>query len=116
MTMTPRRPSYANHLLKSLPAECLSRLSPHLKLEPVKEGTVLYDSRDRLDYAYFPEHNALLSFITANEEGDMVEVALCGSEGFAGYAALLGQDESPHQVLAQLSGNCYNIKVKHLLQ
>ncbi len=43
-----------NHLFAALPADDFARLQPKLEQISFELGEVLYESGDRLDYAYFP--------------------------------------------------------------
>ena len=101
-----------NKLLKSLPADDLDRLKPHLM--PVtlefKQHLVKFDQP--IKYVYFLE-NAITSTVVHTREGNTIEVGLMGAEGFVGLSLLFGVNRSNGTVMVQLPGTALRMRVDH---
>ena len=78
-----------NHLLGSLPARDYARLAPHLELEAMKVGDVLYESGVRLQHVYFPT-TAIVSLMYVMENGSSAEIAIVGNDGIVGISLFMG--------------------------
>lgn len=91
-----------NILLAALPGDSLERLRPHLSLETLPTGTVLYEPGDVMDRVYFPLDSAV-SVVTdvGNSEG---EVATVGLEGVVGLPVLLGTNVAHLRAFLQIGG------------
>ncbi|MDQ3179244.1 MAG: Crp/Fnr family transcriptional regulator, partial [Acidobacteriota bacterium] len=78
-----------NHLFAALLEDDFARLQP--KLEPVsfKLGQVLYESGDRLDYAYFPT-TTIISMLYIMKNGATAEIGVIGNDGILGMALYMG--------------------------
>ena len=98
-----------NHLLEMLPAEEFERLA--LNLEPVhlSLGEVLYESGDKLRYAYFPT-DCIVSLLYVMESGDSAEIAVVGNEGIVGVALFMGGDSMPNRAVVQSDGYAYRLR------
>src|SRR5688500_19201489 len=81
---TPR----ANRLLAALPEENYRALLPHLEHVRLPLGTAVYESGGKQGYVYFPT-NSIVSLLYVLEDGAAAEIAVGGSEGKAGHAALM---------------------------
>lgn len=92
-----------NILLAALPSDSLERLSPHLSIETLATGTVLYEPGDVLDRVYFPLGCAV-SVVTdvGNSEG---EVATIGLEGLVGHSVLLATQRAQMRAFLQIGGS-----------
>ncbi len=105
MTMTKeriatKRPN--NRFLARLPEADYRRLLPLLKPVNLTSGTVLYEARGPIEYAYFPT-GAVLSALTMMQDGNAIEVATVGNEGFVGHYGHYGASKtSPHRVIVQI--------------
>ena len=93
-----------NQLLAALPPEALERLLPSLENVLLPPGEILYNFDDDLTHIYFPNRNAVVSFLCTDDEHADVEVGLCGDEGAVGVLGLLGADTTPQQNLVQVPG------------
>jgi len=102
-----------NRLLAALPREEYERLRPHLERVPLPKGKVIYESGDRVRYAYFLT-SGMLSLLSSARDGSTVEVALVGVEGMAGLPAVLRVERSPYRVMAQIRGEALRITARRI--
>ncbi len=102
-----------NHLLASLSNDEFARFQS--KLEPVslKLGTVLYESGDRLDHAYFPT-TAIISLLYIMENGSTAEIGVVGNDGILGIALFMGGDTTNSRAIVQSAGEVFKIKAQDL--
>ncbi|HKV12154.1 MAG TPA: Crp/Fnr family transcriptional regulator [Thermoanaerobaculia bacterium] len=94
-----------NRLLAVLPADVRRRFEPGLERVGFELKEVLYGNGKPLSHVYFPI-NSVISLLTVMENGDAIEVATVGNEGFVGVPALLGFSEmlGSAQALSQIPG------------
>lgn len=92
-----------NHLLGNLPEETYERLSPSLEIVPMPLGHVLYESGDKLHYAYFPM-TSMVSLHYVAENGDSSEVAVVGNDGLIGVSLFMGGGTMPNRAVVQSAG------------
>ena len=111
MVKVPRDEHRTNWLLASLEAEDFAALEPHLKLEELPRGQVLYEPGDPLRYAYFP-HSAVVSLVNMMEDGGTVEVALFGRGGVLGGTLLTR--EAFGRYIVQIGGTASRISAERL--
>jgi CRP-like cAMP-binding protein len=101
-----------NRLLSRLPAPIFKRLLPHFDTGPLKQGQVVYEAGKPIESLFFPE-DCVLSAVT--KTGDRrIEVGTIGNEGVAGLTAFIRPTTSPHEVLAQISGQAIRINAAEL--
>ena len=102
-----------NHLLASLSNDEFARFQS--KLEPVslKLGTVLYESGDRLDHAYFPT-TAIISLLYIMENGSTAEIGVVGNDGILGIALFMGGETTNSRAIVQSAGEVFKIKAQDL--
>lgn len=74
-----------NYLLSRLPAEEYGRLLPSLQPVTLSQGEVIYESRGRLDFVYFPT-TSVISLLYTMENGSIAEMGLVGNDGVVGVA------------------------------
>jgi CRP-like cAMP-binding protein len=98
-----------NHLLAALPEKEYARIQS--KLEPVsfKLGEVLYESGDKMDYAYFPT-TAIISMLYIMENGATAEIGVVGNDGLIGGALFMGGDATTSRAIIQSEGNTFRMK------
>jgi CRP-like cAMP-binding protein len=98
-----------NRLLAALPSEVKARLEPNLKrvLLPFKE--VLYESREPIEYLYFPNHG-VVSLLTRVEDRTLAEVGLVGNEGIVSLSVFLRVETTPFKALVQVPGEAMRMK------
>lgn len=92
-----------NFLLGSLQEKGLVRLLPKLKPVTVPLGTVLYESGDKLEFAFFPT-TAIVSLLYIMENGGTAEIGIVGNEGILGVALFLGGDTTTSRAIIQSGG------------
>ena len=102
-----------NQLLAALPARTQDRLFPHLTLEFLALGTVVYESGHALNKVYFPI-DSIVSLLYVMESGASAEISLVGNEGLVGIAVFMGGESTPSQALVQSSGYVYHMPAKRL--
>jgi CRP-like cAMP-binding protein len=93
--------SLKNNLLSGLPGEAFALLEPNLTTFSMKQGDVLYETGDEVEYVYFP-HNGMLSLLVVMNGGKAIETATVGREGVVGAMAGLGLYTSMIRVVVQL--------------
>ncbi len=103
-----------NFLLDSLPKVELERLISHLELATLPLGKVLYESGDKLDYAYFPT-TAIVSLLYIMENGATAEIGVVGNDGILGIALFMGGNTTPNRAIIQSSGKALRISAKDLM-
>jgi CRP-like cAMP-binding protein len=102
-----------NHLLAALSAEVQDRLFPHLELEPLQLGKVLYGSGDALRYVYFPT-DSIVSLLYVMESGASAEISVVGNEGLIGIALFMGGESTPSEAIVQSAGYSYRLPGQRL--
>ena len=104
-----------NHLLEALPAAEYDRLLPHLELVPMPLGEVIYESGDKLRYAYFPT-TCIVSLLYIMENGASTEVAVVGNEGMIGVALFMNGGTMPNRAVIVSGGYAYRLRVQLLMK
>ena len=102
-----------NHLLASLPEEDFQRIKPKLGPTACKLGGILYESGDRLEYAYFPT-TAIVSMVYVMENGATAEIGIVGNDGVVGNAMILGGETTTSRAVIQSAGDAYRMKAADL--
>jgi CRP-like cAMP-binding protein len=102
-----------NRILGVLPEDERERLFPHLELEPMPLGKVLYESGDTLRHIYFPT-NCIVSLLYVLENGASAEIAVVGREGAIGVALFMGGETTPSRAIVQSAGFAYRLSGKRL--
>ena len=102
-----------NHLLAAMPAAEFVKIQS--KLEPVsfKLGDVLYESGDRMDFAYFPT-TAIISMLYIMENGATAEIGVVGNDGLIGNALFMGGDTTTSRAIIQSAGDSFKMKANDL--
>lgn len=100
-----------NHLLASLPESARARIYPHLIPVQLPLGEILYESGDRLDYAYFPT-TSIISLLYVMENGASAEIAVVGNEGVLGIALYMGGESTPSRAIVQSAGCGFRLKAQ----
>ncbi len=98
-----------NHLLAVLPMDVIERLTPHLELIQMPLGSVLNESRERLQYTYFPT-TAIVSLHHVIENGASTEIAGVGNEGMLGVSLFMGNQTALSMATVQTAGYGYRLK------
>ena len=92
-----------NYLLAALPADEFALVKSKLKSVFFKLGDVLYDSGDRMDYAFFPT-TAIISMLYIMEDGRTAEIGVVGNDGLIGAALFMGGDTTTSRAICQSAG------------
>jgi CRP-like cAMP-binding protein len=103
-----------NYLLAALPEAVRERLAPKLKLVKMPLGEVLYESGDRIRYAYFPTES-IVSLLYVTEDGSSAEISVVGNDGVVGEALFMGGDSTPSRAIVQSAGHAFRLPAKALL-
>jgi CRP-like cAMP-binding protein len=104
--MDARNPNHAlhpNHVLASLPAADFELLRPHLKPFPLTHEDLLFDTDERLNWAYFP-HSGVISLVVGLADGQMIEAAMVGRDSLVGGAAALDGGVALNRGIVQVEG------------
>jgi CRP-like cAMP-binding protein len=99
----------ANKILASLPKQEAGRLGPYFEIVSLPCNDVLYHEDQPIHYVYFPT-TAMLSLLSALDNGSIVEIAPIGSEGMLGVRSLLGSDKSDSTAAVQIAGECLRVR------
>jgi len=103
----------ANQLLASLPKLEYQRLVPHLEQVPLPLGQVLYESREAVKHAYFP-NQAMVSLVSILENGSTAEVGMVGNEGVVGFPIFLGGGFATNRAVVQIEGSAMKMDAEIL--
>jgi CRP-like cAMP-binding protein len=115
MSITLSQTINQNHLLTALQADEFERLKPHLELVQMPLGSVLYESGDRLQHAWFPT-TAIVSLQYIMENGASTEIAGVGNGGILGISLFMGNTTTLSRAIVQAGGYGYRIKAGAMLQ
>lgn len=85
-----------NRLLRAIPKAEFEQLLPYMDRQMLAPREVLYRQGRAVDYVHFPV-SAVLSMVASTADGDTVEVATVGVEGFTGVTAILSGSQSRRQ-------------------
>ncbi|WP_375479968.1 Crp/Fnr family transcriptional regulator [uncultured Nostoc sp.] len=98
----------ANKLLAALPASDYQRLIPHMKLVPLSNWQVLYQTGEPIAQVYFP-HKAVVSIVTTMEDGSTMEIGFVSNEGMVGMPVILGDNITTTTALVQIPDSAMQI-------
>lgn len=102
--MTPiTQASSRNLLLRTLQGDDFALLEPRLSRRELEVGQVLALPGEPIDTICFPEQG-IVTFSDIREDGTRVGIGHTGYEGFAGWPALMGCSESPHEARVTADG------------
>lgn len=101
-----------NGILAGLPAEEFASIRPLLHAVLLAEGSVLHESKKRVEHVYFIE-SGVVSLRTVTS-GNTLETAMIGRQGAAGITVVLGWEESPYHSSVFLPGRALRIRVEDL--
>jgi CRP-like cAMP-binding protein len=102
-----------NHLLDALPIDVYQRLAPHLELQELGLGVVLYEPGRAMRHVYFPT-TAIVSLLYVMEDGASAEIAIVGNEGILGISMFMGGESTPSRAVVQSAGFGYRIRAQLL--
>jgi hypothetical protein len=111
--MTVAAPVQQNLLLAGLPSAERERLTGSLELVPLALGQVLYESGEKMTYAYFPM-DCVISLLYVMQNGASAEIAIVGNEGMIGIALFMGGGSTMSRAIVQNAGYAYRLKAPAL--
>ena len=94
----------SNRLLLALPSRNLKRLMPELEHILCHRAQVLMDADSELDHVFFPD-SGVVSVVAVYADGNIIEMATVGREGFTDVQTVLGAKRSSVQLLVQIPGS-----------
>src|SRR3954464_8295742 len=108
------KPSIRNNLLlRTLSADDLALLQPHLEVVELKRGDVVAEPNKPIQHVAFPE-DAIISVVASTPDGRRIEVGIIGRDGVTGISVLHGVDTTPHEVFTQVPGSALRLEVDDL--
>jgi CRP-like cAMP-binding protein len=102
--------SISNRLLRSLTADDLDPLRPHLHAVTLSHRQALSKPGTPIEDVYFVQ-DGMVSLVQPLENGAMIEVGMIGNEGFVGVPVLLGAETSPLETMVQIPGSALRMQV-----
>lgn len=84
-------------------------LFPQLEWIEAPLGTILYEENEEQDFVYFPS-SGIVSLLYVMRNGNSAEMAIVGSEGLVGFAALLGGLSTTTHARVQVAGQGFRLK------
>jgi CRP-like cAMP-binding protein len=102
--------AFNNRLLSALPEKDLRYFSGEGNLVSFPARQVIYEEGASFDYAYFIEEG-LISNLKLMRDGGTAEIGIIGTEGMAGFPALLGAKASGQHVMVQVPTTALRVNV-----
>jgi CRP-like cAMP-binding protein len=93
-----------NRLLLALPSRDLKRIMPELEHIRCEREEVLMDAGNSLDDVFFPD-SGVVSALAVYADGDVIEMATIGREGYADVQVAFGAKRSSVRLLVQIPGS-----------
>jgi CRP-like cAMP-binding protein len=84
-------------------------LFPQLERIEMPLGSKVYDEREEQNFVYFPS-SGIVSLLYMMRNGNSAEMAIVGSEGLVGFAALLGGLSTTTRAVVQVAGDGFRLK------
>jgi CRP-like cAMP-binding protein len=78
-----------------------------------KPGEFIYHSDERIDQCYFPL-NGMVSLLSANSDGRMIEAGYIGYEGLVGSPILFKRSSMPYHAIAQSHVQCHMVSAQQI--
>lgn len=102
-----------NNLLSALPFDQQARLHDQLEFVAFNLGDIIHESREHLDYLYFPT-SCVVSLVYTTAGGVTAEMGLVGNDGALGIEILMGGESMPHRAIVQVAGCAFKMQAKLL--
>jgi CRP-like cAMP-binding protein len=100
-----------NALLASIPASEWSEIQGLCESVKLSPGRVLYEPRGPFDYVYFPE-TAIIANVAPLKADKTAETSTTGREGLVNVGAIMGDHQSMHRAVVQVSGDGIRISFR----
>ncbi len=113
--MNLHQSSVRNVLLRTLPPNDFALVAACMELAPLARGQVLDPGHVPAKRVYFPE-SGVMSVIATTDDGRRIEVGLFGRDGMSNPHLLLGVDRSPHETVAQVTGEAFCLSSEDFLK
>lgn len=116
VTMAPKvtkEQAKTNYLLDLLGNVDVERIVPKLSSVELELGKVLYESGEKMEYAYFPM-TAIVSLLYIMESGSTAEIGVIGNDGIVGLSLLLGGETTTNRAVVQSAGTALKISSRDL--
>jgi hypothetical protein len=91
-----------NRLLLALPSRSLKRLMPELEQITCQRAQILMDADSALDHVFFPD-SGVISVVAIYANGNIIEMATVGREGFSNVQAVFGAKRRRRQFVSDFS-------------
>ena len=102
-----------NYLLAALHEDDFVRVKSNLESVSFKLGKVIYESGEKMDYAYFPT-TAIISLLYIMENGATAEIGVVGNDGIIGVSLFMGGETTTSRAIIQSAGGAFRMKAKDL--
>jgi CRP-like cAMP-binding protein len=99
----------SNRLFDAFGPAARERLLPHVDLVNLTKGRVLCELGGASRYAFFPL-DGMISLLGSTDDGEGLEVARVGDDGFVGVPLVLNVLESPYEAIVQVSCAAHRIR------
>lgn len=100
-----------SRFLDSLPKPLQEALKPDLESVTFENGEVLFSAGQVTSFVYFPT-TCLISMVVTLENGNTVEAAAAGSDGFVGIGAFLGLESVGLTAVVRIPGEALRMRVE----
>ena len=97
-----------NEILEALPKNVEHRLFPRLQSKILRRGEIIHEFGQPAQHLYFPV-SSIVSLQCVSTSGSTVQIAMVGSEGLVGLAALLGSETSTVRARVWKPGCAYEL-------
>jgi len=98
-----------NKLLAALPGAEYKHILPDLDQTFFSFGESVYESSERLNYAYFPI-TSVISMVYTMRDGVSAEMGMVGNEGLIGITLFTGGETSPNRAIVKHAGGAIRMK------
>lgn len=97
-----------NRLLSALSDAERERIGSAGEIVDLDFKQVLYEFNEPIEHVLFP-NSGVVSWLSASDGGELVEVATVGREGFVGLPVFLGAGSTPGIGMAQIPGSALRV-------
>lgn len=111
----PNHPSSNNRLLGLVPANEFQNIAGVLQPVDLPKGMVIAHANEEIDHVYFL-CSGIGSIVTAARDGQRAEAGMVGREGFCPTSAGVGGTVSIHEVLMQVPGHAYTMRISTIAE
>jgi CRP-like cAMP-binding protein len=112
--LAPKRSTYGNLILDSIPHDDIALLEKHLEPVALPVRKRLHSVERRITDVYFVSSGIVSVVGTNGRRGKPAEVGIVGSEGLSGIEIVLADDRSQHEVFVQVAGHGFRMPAEKL--